>query len=122
MPQNQTKPLSPSQVKTDRDTVAALSTITGYDAGTETDVTVAALQATVTQLTQDEADEVRTRKAWEAARDKKVATQWKLHNGALRVKEKVVGQFGSSSDEAQTIGLKKKSERKKPSRTTKPAP
>jgi len=32
------------------------------------------------------------------------------------MKEAVVGQFGSDSDAAQAVGLKKKSERKRPTR------
>ncbi len=114
MTPDESKPLAPSVVKRDLDTVTALATITDYDPGDETEVSLAAMQQTATQLTQDEADELRKFKAWQAARDKTVATQWKLHKGSLRVKEKVIGQFGGSSDEAQTIGLKKKSERKKP--------
>ncbi len=40
--------------------------------------------------------------------------EWEFHNAVLAMKEVVKGQFGSDSDEAQSIGLKKKSDRKRP--------
>lgn len=45
-----------------------------------------------------------------------VAAQWAFHNVILGAKQKVVAKFGDDSDEAQAVGLKKKSERAKPKR------
>lgn len=42
--------------------------------------------------------------------------EWEFHNAVLAMKEVVKGQFGSDSDEAQAVGLKKKSDRKRPVR------
>lgn len=56
--------------------------------------------------------------AAEAARDEYVAAQWDLHNGMLGSKDQVVAQFGLDSNEAATMGLKKKSEYKAPKRKT----
>ena len=39
-----------------------------------------------------------------------------IHNAVLAMKEVVRGQFGADSNEAQSVGLKKKSDRKRPSR------
>lgn len=62
--------------------------------------------------------------SYQAAVDATRAAEWEFHNGVLAMKEIVRGQFGSDSNEARAIGLKKKSERKKPVRkksTTAPA-
>ena len=50
------------------------------------------------------------------ARDEETASEWKFHNMMLAVKEQVIAQFGSDSNEAQLLGLKKKSEYARPSR------
>lgn len=59
------------------------------------------------------------RRAYETARDKAVAAEWALHDVALGIKQQVVAQYGDDSNEAQAVGLKKKSERKKPARKPK---
>lgn len=51
-----------------------------------------------------------------AASDAARQTEWQFHNSVLAMKESVRGQFGSDSDEAQAVGYKKKSERKRPRR------
>ena len=54
--------------------------------------------------------------AFKAARDGQVAAQWAFHNDIIGGKQQVVGKFGDDSDEAQAVGLTKKSERAKPKR------
>ncbi|HEY5232033.1 MAG TPA: hypothetical protein VIK35_00670 [Verrucomicrobiae bacterium] len=44
-----------------------------------------------------------------------MAAQWTFHNALLGAKQQVLAQFGDDSDEAQALGLTKKSERAKPS-------
>ena len=51
-----------------------------------------------------------------AATDGARLAEWEFHNAILAMKESVRGQFGSDSNEAQAIGYKKKSERKRPRR------
>ncbi|WP_287128105.1 hypothetical protein [Candidatus Cyanaurora vandensis] len=61
--------------------------------------------------------------AAKAAADSARHAEWEFHNSILTMKETVKGQYGSDSDEAQAIGFKKKSERKRPSsRKATPAP
>jgi len=62
------------------------------------------------------ARETQAQNALDAARDDAAATEQELYNRSLRVKELVIGQYGSDSDEAAAVGLKKKSERKAPTR------
>jgi hypothetical protein len=47
--------------------------------------------------------------------------KWEFHNTMLAVKEQVIAQFGKNSDQAQALGLKKKSEYKAPTRKAKAA-
>jgi hypothetical protein len=74
----------------------------------------AASKAAADAFAQAEAD-------WQAARDGNVAAQWAFHNALLGAKQQVVAQFGDDSDEAQAVGLTKKSERAKPAARAKAA-
>lgn len=65
-----------------------------------------------------QAGEVQSKNAADAARDAAAAGEMELYKRSLRVKELIIGQFGSDSDEAAAVGLKKKSERKSPTRKT----
>jgi len=49
-------------------------------------------------------------------RNSSVAAQWTFHNAMLGAKQQVLAQYGDDSDEAQAVGLTKKSERAKPSK------
>ncbi|MEH2022981.1 MAG: hypothetical protein V7K62_05150 [Nostoc sp.] len=51
-----------------------------------------------------------------AAADAARLAEWEFHNAVLAMKEVVRGQYGADSDQAQAVGLKKKSEYKRPSR------
>jgi hypothetical protein len=57
--------------------------------------------------------------AFAAARDASLAMQWEFHDAILGVKNQVKAQYGANSDEVATLGLKKKSERRSPTRATK---
>ena len=56
-----------------------------------------------------------------AARDDAAAAEWQFHNSMLGVKDQVIALFGDDSNEAQALGLVKKSERKRPARAAKKA-
>lgn len=57
---------------------------------------------------------------YRAASDAAHLAEWEFHNSVQAMKDFVRGQFGSDSDEAQAIGLKKKSDRKRPTRQKTP--
>lgn len=42
--------------------------------------------------------------------------EWDQHMIMLGVKEQIIAQYGSDSDEIQALGRKKKSDRKRPAR------
>ncbi|MBW4652124.1 MAG: hypothetical protein KME20_03570 [Kaiparowitsia implicata GSE-PSE-MK54-09C] len=54
-----------------------------------------------------------------AAADASRQAEWNFHNAVLAMKESIRGQFGPDSDEAQSVGYKKKSEYKRGRRTPK---
>ena len=51
-----------------------------------------------------------------AASDEARQAEWEFHNSVIAMKESVRGLFGPDSHEAQAVGYKKKSERKRPRR------
>ena len=67
-----------------------------------------------TALTLEQANEDVAKQAYQAARDNAVAAEWAFHEYMLGVKSQVEAQFGVNSNEYQSLGLKKKSEYKKP--------
>ncbi len=56
---------------------------------------------------------------FKAARDERVLAEWEFHNMMIGARQQVVAQYGSSSNEVQSMGLKKKSEYKSRSRNKK---
>lgn len=69
-----------------------------------------------------QATEAQAIAAEKAARDNAVAAEWAFHDFMLGAKDQVKAQFGASSNELQGLGLKKKSEYKKPSKPKPPTP
>lgn len=73
-------------------------------------------------LAQVEQEELYTRNALAAARDASLAAAHALHEAVLGAKAQVIAQYGSDSASVQAVGLKKKSERKRPTRRRIAAP
>jgi hypothetical protein len=59
-------------------------------------------------------EEIRLRGALQAARDAANTAEWDFHNTILGAKNEVIAQFGNDSEEVQALGLKRKSEYKRP--------
>jgi hypothetical protein len=66
--------------------------------------------------------EVRALQALAAARDAATAAEWALHEGMLGAKAQVIAQYGPDSNAVQLLGLKRKSERRRPVRRAAVAP
>jgi hypothetical protein len=121
MAQSNTKRIDPDLLGADKDSLVALQVITTY-APSKPELTTAAVVAVSAALTTAQAAEVQAKNAWDAARDNAVAAEWALHNAILGVKDQVRAQFGPDSNELQSLGLKKKSERNAPKpKSSKPA-
>lgn len=113
--QNTSRRLTPTVINQDVDSLNGSKTIAGYStqrANATPEAVQIAYQAMLTQ------QQIETEKLalYRAASDAARLAEWEFHNSILAMKEAVKGQFGSDSNEAQSVGLKKKSDRKRPSR------
>jgi len=118
MARNQNKRISPVQLQADMDAYTALQTIGDYNPSNSAYArTTVETKLTVMKGTQDA--EVVAQNALASARDIAAAAEWDFHNAMLGVKEQVIAQYGKSSDQLQSLGLKKKTEYKAPTRKAK---
>lgn len=115
MAKNETKRIRPTQVQTNKDDFANLRTITRY-APANPDYAVDKIQASENKLDVNAQLEAQANVAAKNARDNAVGSEWEHHNLMLGARDQIVAQFGRDSNEAQAVGLKKKSEYKSPGR------
>lgn len=113
--QNTNRRLSPQVINQDVDSLNGLKTIQDYSTKRKDATSEVLQQAYQAMLTQQQ---IETEKlaVYRAASDAARLAEWEFHNAVLAMKEVVKGQFGSDSNEAQSVGLKKKSDRKRPTR------
>jgi hypothetical protein len=111
----QAQPLHQATLESDRASLVALKTLVDY-APANRAISVDALNTLEARLRQAEETEILAIRALAAARDARAAAGWDLHNAMLGVKAAVISQYGHSSDAVQAIGLKKKSDYRRPSR------
>ncbi len=116
--QADTKRRRPSAVKSDRKVLQALKDMEEYNPSSA-DISISALEASSQNLENLYEVETQKEKASKAARDNSVAGEHAFHELIIRAKKQVLAQFGESSNEAQSVGLKKKSEYKPPKRKPK---
>ena len=112
---NQNRRPSADRLKGDREALLALRELRDYKP-VNPGYSAEALAALEEALTQAEHEELRLENALAAARDAAAAAAWALHNAVLGAKTQVIAQYGADSDAIQSLGLKKKSERKRPTR------
>ena len=117
MAKDETKTVNADVLKADADALAALVKISDYKP-VNPDYTLDKLQAASKALDDADDDFAQAEADWQTARDTHVAAQWAFHNAMLGGKKQVVAQYGDDSDQAQAVGLKKKSEYAKPKRKT----
>ncbi|MEA5449004.1 hypothetical protein VB780_10525 [Leptolyngbya sp. CCNP1308] len=107
--------LRPAILDKDIDSLHGLGTIPTYST-VRAEATADALQLAHDQMRIRQQAETEKLAIAKAATDAARLAEWEFHNAVLAMKECVRGQFGSDSNEAQAIGFKKKSERKRPKR------
>lgn len=112
---NTNRRLSSQILNQDTDSFNGLNTIPTYKTTRSEAMPESLQQAYRTMLAQQQA-ETEKLALYRAASDAARMAEWEFHNAVLAMKEVVRGQFGSDSDEAQAVGLKKKSDRKRPTR------
>ncbi len=102
-------------IEADRAVVAAMQDVSDY-APTNPACSAAALRELVSNLALAEETELRARRALEVAREQTVEATIRLHNTVLETKVQVMAQYGRNSPLVHAVGLKQKSERKRPAR------
>ncbi len=115
MAHDQTRRLTLRQMQEDLDALAALKTMTGYTPANAA-FTLDKVTAQETKTRGAQEAETQADAALKARRDQAVAEEWAMHNVILGVKAQVRAQFGDDSDQIQALGMKKASERQKPTR------
>lgn len=113
--QDTNRRLSANVVNQDVDALNGLKSVQGYNT-TRSGATTEALQQTYQAMLTQQQNEAEQQAIFKAVADAARLAEWDFHNAVLVMKEVVRGQFGSDSDQAQAVGLKKKSERKRPSK------
>jgi hypothetical protein len=112
---NSNRRLSPQLINQDIDSLNGVKAIPDYTT-TRSQATPEALQQAYQTMLAQQQSETEKLALYRAASDAARAAEWEFHNAVLALKEVVRGQYGSDSNEAQAIGLKKKSDRKRPTR------
>jgi len=120
MAKDQTKRLAPNIIQEDKAAVAAIATMAPAYAPSNALYSQANLASALAAMTGSQSVEVQKVADAAAARDAATGKEWAFHNAVLEAKKQVMAQYGSDSDQVQAIGLKRKSEYKKPAAKTKP--
>jgi hypothetical protein len=107
--------LSMQLLNQDVDSLNGLRAIPSHTT-TRTAATPEALQQAYQAMLTLQQNETEKLAHYRAATDAARLAEWEFHNAILAMKEFVRGQYGSDRNEAQSIGLKKKSDRKRPTR------
>lgn len=113
MAKDETRRIPPAILRADWEALAALQAMAGYAPANEA-YGVEAVAALRDRMKELQGAETRAYAAAAAARDQATASEWKFHNAMLNVKTQVAAQFGPDSNELASLGLKKKSEYRKP--------
>jgi hypothetical protein len=121
MAKNETKRLKPAQIQLDTESYQALQANTRY-APANPQYALLEITGASTALSAAQQAETQAAAAAAATRDDAVAKEWEFHNLILGAKDQIVAQFGRDSNEAQAVGLKKKSEYKTRAKSSKKGP
>jgi hypothetical protein len=108
-----TRVLQPSIIQDDLTGYAALKAIPDYKPSNPV-FEVSKIEESYNNMVAKQVYYAQKEADFKAARDEKVLAEWDFHNKLLGAKEQVIAQYGKSSNEVQAIGLKKKTEYKKP--------
>ena len=115
MADSKTRQLSPKQLQEDLDAYYGMLSISGYNPPNAS-FNSASGQTLFEKMQGSQTKEVQDYAVWQASRDAKVADEWEFHDFVRNMRTQVKAQFGENSDEVATVGLKKKSEYKSPSK------
>lgn len=106
---------SAEALEADREVLVALQDVGEYMPANPA-YSVATLRELEANLAQLEEAEIRARRAHEVVREQAAEAARTFHTTVLEAKIQVMAQFGSDSPMLHAVGLKQKSERKRPVR------
>lgn len=115
MAKDQTRRITSAVLSDDREAFDALQGITNYVPANQAYKTEA-IKAARDRVDDLQRELTQAEAAADAKRSALIAAEWEFHNGMLAAKVQVEAQFGPNSDEYASLGNKKKSEYKSPSR------
>jgi hypothetical protein len=115
--ESKTRRLSPSDLQKDTDTLDAIEGINNY-APSKPELSLDSLRTLEQKMKDAKKTEVQKLGEAKAARDNVVTAEHAFHDAILAAKDQVRAHFGADSNEYQSIGMKKKSEKKSPKRKT----
>src|SRR5215207_1470085 len=107
--------LTAAEIDADCVTLIAVKGLTNYTPMNPA-YNVATVSELETAMERARLEETRVLTALTAARDAAIAAEWDLHNAVRGIKTQVIAQYGDDSDAVHALGLKKKSERRRPAR------
>jgi hypothetical protein len=119
MAKNQTRRIPSTVLAEDREAFDALQGIANYEPANAA-YTVESIKAKRDRMDALQREAVQAEAAAEAKRSAANAAEWEFHNAMLEANTQVEAQFGGDSDEYASLGNKKKSEYKAPTRRKKP--
>ena len=115
MAKNETRPLRPAQLAADHDAFDALQGIENYTPANPA-YTAEKIKALHDRVDDAQREATQAQADADAKRAALMAAEWEFHNAMLNTKVQVDAQFGSNSDQVASLGVKKKSEYKSPTR------
>jgi len=115
MAPRQNRRLSPDEIKADRAALMALKNIADYTPSNAA-YSAPALAALSMSPRSNCIGRVRAQNALDVARDEANAAALALHDALLGSKAQVIAQYGPDTYELQALGLRRKSDRKRPMR------
>jgi hypothetical protein len=115
MAKNETRPLRPAQLAADRNAFDALQGIENYTPANPA-YTAEKIKALHDRVDEAQREATQAQAEADAKRAAATAAEWEFHNAMLNTKVQVDAQFGSNSDQVASLGMKKKSEYKSPTR------
>ena len=119
MAKDQTSRLSPKLVQEDINAFTGLKSIKGYKPANANYVAEKG-KTLYDKLPKLHEIEKNAKNAFDLAHDASNKAEWDFHNYMLGAKDQVIAQFGDDSNEVQNLGMKKKSDYKRPKRKPKP--
>lgn len=114
MPQHPNRRVDPQIILADQTALAAVENLPNYSPANPA-FSKEALVQTRQKMESARLAVLHAENALKEARDNATEAEWNFHNAMLGMKTQVIAQYGADSHQVNALGLKKKSERKRPS-------